>query len=112
MRTLGVPGRSAVALLAGALGVFSPLSALAQDTSTANEPWAPPPVSTNAPGDGNGQQSEIPYQKQKECVTRDLDNNIVLQEKPWGQQYLQIEQAQKLAVAAHGSAAWAASRSR
>ncbi|GAA5153592.1 MULTISPECIES: type VII secretion-associated serine protease mycosin [Amycolatopsis] len=105
MRTLGVPGRSAVVLLAGALGVFGPLSASAQESSaTAGQPWAPPPVSVGHPDDGNGQQSDIPYQKSKECVTRDLDNNIVLREKPWGQQYLQIEQAQKLAVSARGSA--------
>lgn len=104
MRTLGVRGRSAVVLFAGALGVFSPLAAAAQDTSTTDQPWAPPPVSANPPGDGGGQQSEIPYQLKTECVKRDLDNNIVPREKPWGQQYLQIEQAQKLAVAARGSA--------
>lgn len=104
MRTLGVPGRSAVVLLAGAFGVLSPLTAVAQTTSTAGEAWAPPQVSVSPPGDGGGHQSEIQYQKSTECVTRDLDNNIVLQEKPWGQQYLQIEQAQKLAIAAQGSA--------
>ncbi|GAB3005373.1 type VII secretion-associated serine protease mycosin [Amycolatopsis acidiphila] len=104
MRTLGVPGRSVVVLLAGALGVLSPLTALAQDTSTVNQPWAPPPASTSHVDDGGGQQHEIQYQKSTACVQRDLDNNIVLQEKPWGQQYMQIEQAQKLAVAARGSA--------
>jgi membrane-anchored mycosin MYCP len=104
VRTLGLPGRSAVVLFAGALGVFSPLSALAQDTSTANEPWAPPPASLEVPGDGGGHQSDIPYQQTTGCVTRDLNNDIQLQEKPWGQQYLQIEQAQKLAIAARGSA--------
>jgi membrane-anchored mycosin MYCP len=55
------------------------------------------------PGDGGG-QSGIPYQKTTECVSRDLSNNIVLREKPWGQQYLQVEQAQKLVEAARGSA--------
>lgn len=104
MRTLGVPGRSAVVLLAGAFGVLSPLTAMAQTTSIAGEPWAPPPVSTSPPSDGGGQQSEIHYQQKTDCVSRDLNNNIVLQEKPWGQQYLQIEQAQKLAIAARGSA--------
>lgn len=104
MRSLGLPARSAVVLVAGALGVLSPVSALAQDTSTANEPWAAPPVSLGQPSDTGGTQSEIPYQKTTDCVKRDLDNNIVLQEKPWGQQYLQIEQAQKLAIAATGSA--------
>ncbi|MTD59465.1 type VII secretion-associated serine protease mycosin [Amycolatopsis sp. RM579] len=80
--------------------MLSPVSAVAQT----NAPWAPPPVSMSPPDDGGGHQTQIPYQKTTDCVTRDLNNNIVLQEKPWGQQYLQIEQAQKLAVAAHGSA--------
>lgn len=104
MRSLGVPGRSAVVLLAGAFGVLSPLTAMAQTTSLGGEPWAPPPVSMSPPSDGGGQQSEIQYQQKTDCVSRDLNNNIVLQEKPWGQQYLQIEQAQKLANAARGSA--------
>ncbi|TNC28720.1 type VII secretion-associated serine protease mycosin [Amycolatopsis alkalitolerans] len=105
MRTLGVPGRSAAVLLAGAFGVFSPLSALAQTSSTANEPWTPPPVNVGAtPNDGGGHQTQFPYTQKTKCVTRDLDNNIVPREKPWGQQYLRIEEAQKLAVASRGSA--------
>ncbi|WP_236789478.1 type VII secretion-associated serine protease mycosin [Amycolatopsis sp. GM8] len=103
MRTLGVPGRSAVVLLAGAFGVLSPLSALAQTTAAGNQPWAPPPVSAGVPDDGGGQQP-IQFTQSTACVTRDLNNNIVPREKPWGQQYLQIEQAQKLAIADRGSA--------
>ncbi|HVV14264.1 type VII secretion-associated serine protease mycosin [Amycolatopsis sp.] len=101
---MGVPGRTAAVLLTATFGIFSPfVPARAQDSSTDGYWATPPPVSTNPPGDGGG-ASGIPYQKTTECVTRDLNNNIVLREKPWGQQYLQIEQAQQLAVAKRGSA--------
>lgn len=104
VRSVGIAGRAAVVLLAGVIGAMSPLTATAQVASTANEPWAPPPAGNNPPDDGGGQQTQIPYEQKTECVKRDLNNNVVPRERPWGQQYLQIEQAQKLAVAATGSA--------
>ncbi|WP_246127881.1 type VII secretion-associated serine protease mycosin [Amycolatopsis rhizosphaerae] len=97
MRTLGVPGRTATVLLVAAMGALSPLTAEAQ-----GESWAPPAISASPPDDGGG-QSGINYTPKVQCVSRDLNNDVKLQEKPWGQQYLQIEQAQKLVRAATGS---------
>ncbi|KAA9162888.1 type VII secretion-associated serine protease mycosin [Amycolatopsis acidicola] len=105
MRTLGVPGRSAAVLLAGTIGVLVPLVPALAQTSSDGGYWAtPPPAVQGAQPDDGGGHSGIPYTKTKDCVSRDLNNNIVLREKPWGQQYLQIEEAQQLAIAKTGSA--------
>ncbi|HVW44257.1 MAG TPA: type VII secretion-associated serine protease mycosin [Amycolatopsis sp.] len=105
VRHLGVPGRTAVVLVAAALGSLSPLAASAQ-TSTNDDSSGyyafPPPVATSAPTD-DGQPDQA-YKQTQECVKRDLNNNLVLRDKPWGQTYLQIEEAQRLAVAKTGSA--------
>ncbi|HJQ48727.1 MAG TPA: type VII secretion-associated serine protease mycosin [Amycolatopsis sp.] len=105
MRHLGVPGRTAVVLLTAALGSLSPLTAHAQtstsDTSSGYYAF-PPPVSASPPND-DGQPDQT-YKQTTQCVQRDLNNDVVPRDKPWGQTYLQIADAQRLAVAKTGSA--------
>ena len=105
MRNLGVPGRTAVVLVAAALSTMSPLTAYAQTTNDDDSSGyyaSPPPASTSPPTDDG--QPDQGYKKTTECVQRDLNNNLVLRDKPWGQTYLQIEEAQRLAEAKTGSA--------
>lgn len=100
MRTTTASTRTAAVALAAALGMANPLTAVAQTGDTAAN-WAPPPVSMsylpNDPG-----QPDKPYAKKTDCVTHDKTLNGVLQERPWGQSYLQIDQAQKLVQANTG----------
>ncbi|GAB3580741.1 S8 family serine peptidase [Amycolatopsis endophytica] len=101
MRRLGVPGRVATVMLAGSIGVLATGTAEAQSGY-----WAVPPpyVASYLPGDGGGHNS-FDYQPKNACVTRDLgQQDVVLREKPWGQQYLQIDEAQQLVRAKTGSA--------
>jgi len=103
VRKLGVPGKTAVVLVAAALGTASPAGAYAQTTTDDSALYYayPPPVSVSPPSD-DGQPDQA-YKKTTECVQRDLNNNLVLRDKPWGQTYLQIEEAQRLALAKTGT---------
>ncbi|MDQ0377518.1 type VII secretion-associated serine protease mycosin [Amycolatopsis thermophila] len=107
MRTLGVPGRTATVLLAASIGVLATGTAQAQTGGTGSDGyWAVPPpyVSSYLPGD-NGGRNSFDYQPKNACVTRDLgQQQVVLREKPWGQQYLQVDEAQQLVRAKTGAA--------
>ncbi|GAB3486488.1 S8 family serine peptidase [Amycolatopsis cihanbeyliensis] len=98
-------------LLAAAIGVLAPgvtpIPAMAQDDAADEGGFyaEPPPLppGTQQPSDGGGTPQET-FALDTECVTRDLEEDFELPDKPWGQQYLRIEQAQALARSSTGSA--------
>lgn len=106
MRSLKVPGRVTAATLAATVAVLgpglTPVTAEAQPSNSGT--WKPPPLSGTAPPDDGGGHGPIAYEKSKECVKRKLGASVQVQNAPWGQDYLQIRQAQQLAVAKRGSA--------
>jgi membrane-anchored mycosin MYCP len=61
----------------------------------------PPPASTNLPVDSS--RPDQNYTKTTNCVTRDQSTNGTIQQRPWAQSYLQIDQAQRLVQADTGS---------
>jgi len=107
VRKLGAPGRTATVLLAASIGVLATGTAQAQTGGSGSDGyWATPPpyVASYLPSD-NGGHNSFDYQPKNACVTRDLgQKDVVLREKPWGQQYLQIDEAQQLVRAKTGSA--------
>ncbi|MBB4686431.1 S8 family serine peptidase [Amycolatopsis jiangsuensis] len=106
-RRLGLPGRAGVAVVAAGLGVLSPFAAAPAAAQTADTPagsWATPPpingydglpVDTHAP--------DKPYEQKTKCVERSLGENIEINFRPWGQDYLQLEKAQEIVRAAKNS---------
>ena len=95
-----VPSRAAAVLCAAALAAVSPLNTAAQATASQDEAWAPPPPTGSLPNDTG--QPDKSYQRKRECVVRDQTRNGTPQERPWGQSYLQIDQAQQLVRADTG----------
>ncbi|MFD8496136.1 type VII secretion-associated serine protease mycosin [Amycolatopsis sp. NPDC059657] len=103
--------RTASLLLAAGIGVLSPagsLPAWAQSTTPTPTPsqsdapsWAPPPVSAQVPEDQV--KPPDPYEQKNGCVSKNLGVNIELVNKPWGQQYLQIEELHKIVQAKKGA---------
>ncbi|SFQ62659.1 membrane-anchored mycosin MYCP [Amycolatopsis arida] len=98
--------RVTAVVLAATVAVLAPgvpvSPAGAQETGSA---VTPPPVNPGMyPGNG-GVRPDKAYVKKIECVTRrELDENVVLPNKPWGQQYLRVEELHKLTRSATGSA--------
>ncbi|WP_051791708.1 S8 family serine peptidase [Amycolatopsis jejuensis] len=106
-RRLGLPGRAGVAVLVAGLGVLSPIAAApasAQTAGTLAGTWAtPPPLS---PGDSPPTDTGGPdktYKKKTECVQRSLGQNVEINFRPWGQDYLQLQKAQDIVRATTGS---------
>ncbi|WP_370946456.1 S8 family serine peptidase [Amycolatopsis sp. cg5] len=103
--------RTASLLLAAGIGVLSPVGSLpawAQESTTPSPTpspsqsddrpsWAPPPVSVQQPEDQI--KPPYPYEQGNKCVSSNLSVNVDLPNKPWGQQYLQIEELQKIVQA-------------
>ncbi|WP_245616856.1 type VII secretion-associated serine protease mycosin [Amycolatopsis taiwanensis] len=104
MRGRGGPTRAAAVVCAASLAAFSPLTAAAQVTSSPDNSWAPPPASGSTPPDPK--QPDKNYEKKTECVKRadTAKGTITIQDRPWGQDYLQINEAQKLVQANTGGA--------
>ncbi|MFD2422300.1 type VII secretion-associated serine protease mycosin [Amycolatopsis pigmentata] len=100
MRTTTASTRAAAVALAAALGMANPLTAVAQ-TGDATAKWAPPAVNMSYLPNDSGQPDK-PYVKKTECVTHDQTLSGVLRDRPWSQDYLQIDQAQKLVQASTG----------
>lgn len=106
-RRLGLPGRAGVALFAAGLGLLSPFAAAPAAAQTANAPagtWAtPPPLGPgdSPPADSHG--PDKPYKKKNDCVQRSLGQNVEINFRPWGQDYLQLSKAQEIVRAAKGS---------
>ncbi|PRX43974.1 membrane-anchored mycosin MYCP [Prauserella shujinwangii] len=90
--------RIAAGLLAGAFGLLAPgvapLPAGAQEEDDGGYYATPPPVAVAPPQD-TGSPNEN-YVKHTECVQRDLSRNISLQQKPWGQLYLRLDEVHRL----------------
>jgi membrane-anchored mycosin MYCP len=74
----------------------------AQQTTTPVAPGGyyatPPPVRGSPPVDTSAPLKK--YKKTKECVQRSLGPNVEIKDRPWGQQFLQIEEIQKIVKAA------------
>ena len=93
-------------LLVAGIGLLSPgaggLPAWAQQTTSPPGPGeyyaTPPPLSAALPND-TGQPIKK-YKQTKQCVQRSLGPNVEIKDKPWGQQFLQIEEIQKIVRAA------------
>ncbi|WP_020662769.1 type VII secretion-associated serine protease mycosin [Amycolatopsis benzoatilytica] len=106
-RKLGLPGRAGVALFAAGLGMLSPFAAAPASAQTAATPagsWAtPPPLPPGygPPADEGGPDKK--YKKKNECVQRSLGQNVVINARPWGQDYLQLDKAQQIVRAKTGS---------
>ncbi|OXM66977.1 S8 family serine peptidase [Amycolatopsis vastitatis] len=106
-RRFGTTRRTTTALLAGTIGLLSPLAltvpAGAQEAPADGYFAAPPPVDMDKliPDE---RRPDKKYKPSKACVQRStLGQNIVLKNRPWGQEYLQISKAQEIVKAATGS---------
>ncbi|MER7858115.1 type VII secretion-associated serine protease mycosin [Amycolatopsis japonica] len=105
VRHLGLAGRTGTVLLAAGIGVLSPASvalpAWAQQSSVAPDAGGyyatPPPVDTSKRPNDSGKPDET-YEKKTECVQRSKlgGDQVDIKNRPWGQQYLQIERVHQL----------------
>ncbi|MET8994813.1 S8 family serine peptidase [Amycolatopsis sp. Hca4] len=101
----GAARRTTTALIAGTLGVLAPLGALPAQAQTAPADGyfgTPPPVDDSKliPDE---RKPDKAYKLSKGCVQRStLGQNIVLKNRPWGQDYLQISKAHEIVKAATG----------
>ncbi|GAB3380225.1 type VII secretion-associated serine protease mycosin [Amycolatopsis echigonensis] len=106
-RKLGLPGRAGVALFAAGLGLASPFAAAPASAQTADAPagtWAtPPPLGPGDAPPADTGHSDTTYKKKNECVQRSLGQNVEINFRPWGQDYLQLQKAQEIVRAATGS---------
>lgn len=111
VRQLGVAGRAGVVLLAAGIGVLSPASAAlpawAQQSTVPPDAGGyyatPPPVVPSKLPRDEGKPDKT-YEQKTQCVKRnELDKNIQLKNRPWGQAYLQIETLHKLMLGATNS---------
>ncbi|MER6793655.1 S8 family serine peptidase, partial [Amycolatopsis mediterranei] len=107
-RRPGATRRTATALLAGTIGLLSPLTlavpAWAQAAPADGYFGTPPPVDMDKliP---DTRQPDKTYTQTKGCVQRStLGQDIQIKNRPWGQEYLQISKAQEIVKAVRGSA--------
>ncbi|WET80306.1 type VII secretion-associated serine protease mycosin [Amycolatopsis sp. QT-25] len=105
VRHLGLVGRTGTVLLAAGIGVLSPASvalpAWAQQSSVAPDAGGyyatPPPVDTSKKPADDGKPDKT-YEKKTECVQRSKlgGDQVDIKNRPWGQEYLQIEKVHQL----------------
>lgn len=102
--------RASALVLATAIGALCPGPvpplAVAQTTAPTDGGGyyaTPPPVDLSALPADTGKPDKN-YEPKRGCVTRDLDRDITLREKPWGQQFLRIDEVHKLMRGTVGSA--------
>ncbi|WP_410577514.1 type VII secretion-associated serine protease mycosin [Amycolatopsis sp. lyj-108] len=105
VRHLGLAGRTGTVLLAAGIGVLSPASvalpAWAQQSSVAPDAGGyyatPPPVDTSKKPADEGKPDKT-YEKKTECVQRSKlgGDQVDIKNRPWGQEYLQIEKVHQL----------------
>ncbi|AGM03286.1 type VII secretion-associated serine protease mycosin [Amycolatopsis keratiniphila] len=105
VRHLGLAGRTGTVLLAAGIGVLSPASvalpAWAQQSSVAPEAGGyyatPPQVNKSMKPNDEGKPDKT-YEKKTECVQRSKlgGDQVDIKNRPWGQQYLQIERVHQL----------------
>ncbi|OKJ93940.1 S8 family serine peptidase [Amycolatopsis sp. CB00013] len=112
VRHLGLAGRTGTVLLAAGIGVLSPASvalpAWAQQSSVAPDAGGyyatPPPVDKSKKPTDEGKPDKT-YEKKTECVQRSKlgGDQVDIKNRPWGQEYLQIEKVHQLMRGATGS---------
>ncbi|MFJ8910431.1 type VII secretion-associated serine protease mycosin [Amycolatopsis sp. NPDC102389] len=112
VRHLGLAGRTGTVLLAAGIGVLSPASvalpAWAQQSSVAPDAGGyyatPPPVDKSKKPNDEGKPDKT-YEKKTECVQRSKlgGDQVDIKNRPWGQEYLQIEKVHQLMRGATGS---------
>ncbi|WP_414935915.1 type VII secretion-associated serine protease mycosin [Amycolatopsis sp. cmx-11-51] len=105
VRHLGFAGRTGTVLLAAGIGVLSPASvalpAWAQQSSVAPDAGGyyatPPPVDRSKKPADEGKPDKT-YEKKTECVQRSKlgGDQVDIKNRPWGQEYLQIEKVHQL----------------
>ncbi|MEA5362074.1 S8 family serine peptidase [Amycolatopsis sp., V23-08] len=100
----GPARRTTTALLAGTIGLLTPLAVALPgwaQTAPADGYFAtPPPVDMSKLIPDSGQPDKK-YKQSKGCVQRAvLGQTVVLKNRPWGQDYLQISKAQEIVKAA------------
>jgi membrane-anchored mycosin MYCP len=109
-RSTGIPNRVMTLLLVAGIGVLAP--GVNQVPAWAEQNVAPPTQGgfyatppevklSQLPQDGGKPLKK--YKVTKGCVQRSLDANVDIKNRPWGQQYLQIDDVQKIVRAATGS---------
>ncbi|GAA4540384.1 type VII secretion-associated serine protease mycosin [Amycolatopsis samaneae] len=105
-RRFGRAGRTATVALVASIGALSPMMAIpvwAQQPSVPPASGgyyaAPPPVDPSALPADSGKPDEN-YVQTKQCVQRSLGKNIVPKNRPWGQEYLQIDKLHEIVKAA------------
>lgn len=91
--------RGSALLLTAAVAIGGPISmsipATAQEDTPGKDLASPPEVDRSAlPTDTRKPDKD--YRHEIDCVERDLDNDIVLQRAPWGQQYLRLDDVHSL----------------
>lgn len=104
-RRLGASRRTTTALLAGAIGILSPLALTipVQAQSSSGDYFATPPPVDMSKLIPDERQPDKKYKPSKGCVQRStLGQNVILKNRPWGQDYLQIGAAQDIVKAATG----------
>lgn len=103
VRRFGPAKRTTTALLAAGIGIVSPLAVAMPgwaQTSDGRFYATPPPVDESALIQDTKQPDKT-YVKKKECVQRStLGETVQLNNRPWGQEYLQITKAQEIVRAA------------
>ncbi|RSM71161.1 type VII secretion-associated serine protease mycosin [Amycolatopsis sp. WAC 01375] len=105
VRHIGLAGRTGTVLLAAGIGVLSPASvalpAWAQQSSVAADAdgyfATPPPVDKSKKPADEGKPDKN-YEKKTECVQRSKlgGDQVDIKNRPWGQEYLQIEKVHQL----------------
>ncbi|MFF0148343.1 membrane-anchored mycosin MYCP [Amycolatopsis sulphurea] len=104
-RRLGLSGRAGVAVVAAGLGVLSPFAATpAAAQSAPAGSWATPPPMNGYDGlPSDTKAPDKPYEQKTDCVKRSLGENVQINSRPWGQDYLQLLKAQEIVRAAKGN---------
>ncbi|MEV7555147.1 S8 family serine peptidase [Amycolatopsis sp. NPDC089917] len=105
VRHLGLAGRTGTVLLAAGIGVLSPASvalpAWAQQSSVAPDAGGyyatPPPVDPSKKPNDEGKPDKT-YEQKTLCVQRSKlgGDQIDIKNRPWGQEYLQIQKVHEL----------------
>ncbi|MFC4001523.1 type VII secretion-associated serine protease mycosin [Prauserella oleivorans] len=97
MRSAGPGKRASALLLTAAIGLAGPsvvaVPAAAQEDTTGYA--TPPPVSPGMLPPG-GTSPDKNYVQKVGCVERDLNNQVKLQNAPWGQQFLRLDEVHRL----------------
>ncbi|WP_284745412.1 S8 family serine peptidase [Amycolatopsis sp. RTGN1] len=106
-RRFGATRRTTTALLTGTIGFLSSVAVAvpvwAQQAPADGYFATPPPVDMSKLIPDSGQPDKK-YKPSKACVQRStLGQNVILKNRPWGQEYLQISKAQEIVKAATGS---------